>query len=222
MKRTLTLIMGLAFWSGGLVAQQTTQQDISFDVYRLVRESIPDEPMPADWTEFQLKETQDSIDATWLSTNVDPESIPVSGTVGTAKKGISIGFDFPFCGTDMKYFGLGGDGLIWLSETEDLEALWILTPSSQMSNAIYAMPRRVRFNGSQQQRATVISDNQTKISYHSDASALRFRFENILVSNGDSTYRWSYDIVLDNAGNISVDYWSVELPSPVNKYLIIK
>lgn len=75
-------------------------------------------PRPGSWTDFKLKPGLDTVSGKWLSLQDFPESVPVQGE----SKGVeacAIGFDFPFAGQSMAYFGLTGDGLIYFFPEEE-------------------------------------------------------------------------------------------------------
>lgn len=56
----------------------------------------------------------------------------VQGTALTDIKGISLGFDFEFNNTQMKYFAINGSGLVYLSDTESFQ-VWPAQPSNALT-----------------------------------------------------------------------------------------
>ncbi len=181
------------------------------------------ESRPAEWVEFKLREGGDTIGEEWLSVDEIPQKLPASNSSAAAfeGRGNAIGFDFPFEDATMTHFGITGDGLLFLGDSEYFEAYASGDPiSAKNVNLVYAMPRLVMKSMDIISKTPfVVTDTETRLCYCSDSEAglLYVRFENVLLADDVGTlYRWSYDIVLSKNGDISLDFVQLELPDASN------
>lgn len=137
-------------------------------------------PRPGSWTDFKLKPGLDTVSGKWLSLQDFPESVPVQGE----SKGVeacAIGFDFPFAGQSMAYFGLTGDGLIYFFPEEEASVCYGELSDINISYALCASPRIQWYP---YDNVSVAVDSQTRIGYHQAEDTLHIRFENLLVGDG--------------------------------------
>ena len=177
-----------------------------------------DEPAPATrpedgWTWFQLKtETTDTLNGDYLLTDQDP--VALTG-LGQEQPANPIGFDFPLAGRTMDHFGITGNGHLFLSQGNTLIASYKTYSSNIDSNLVQAMPQLMLATSyDRRNTCTVASDNTTRIGYSTDAEngLLYIGYENLLLSANGQTYRWSYDIVLNQNGDIQVWFRDMETP----------
>ena len=209
---------------GGASAQQ-----VSVKGYHLTTEEPVLEARPAEgWTWFQIPEGKDTIFGTsdtvpnvenllWDYLLVDAAPEALAPGKYQEKKGYAIGFDFPFAGKMMKCFGLTGNGALFLGAEDTVTAFYMNNLSARDSNVVWLMPRLMRSsNPNTSADWKVEADAQTRIGYCSDAAngCLWIAFENLLLPANGEVYRWSYDVLLHEDGNIQVDFRDVETMEP--------
>lgn len=208
---------------GGASAQQVSVRGYHLTSGQEVSVSRPE----TGWTYFQIPEGKDTIYGTadtipgvenllwdYLYADADPEALT---TAYAQKPGNAIGFDFPFAGKTMKCFGITGNGALFLG-AEDTVTAWYRTGFNMSdSNIVWLMPRLMnRGYPVTTQDWVVAADAQTRIGYHNDAAngVLWIAFENLLLPANGQVYRWSYDVLLHENGDIQVDFRDVETMEP--------
>lgn len=182
--------------------------------YHLSGEEPAPTTRPEDgWTWFQLKqETADTLNGDYLLTDQDP--VALTGT-GSEQPANPIGFDFPFAGRSVDHFGITGNGYLFLSQGNTLNASYKTYSNTIDSNLVWATPQLMLATGyDRRNTCTVASDENTRIGYSTDETngLLFVGYENLLLSANGQTYRWSYDIVLNQNGDIQVWFRDIETP----------
>lgn len=182
--------------------------------YHLSGEEPAPTTRPEDgWTWFQLQNATDTITDNYLRTDQTP--VTLTG-LGQEQPANPIGFDFPFAGRTVDHFGITGNGHLFLSPDETVNAYYKTYFSNTTdSNLVWATPQLMLATGYDRRNTiTVASDNSTRIGYSTDeANGILFiGYENLLLSANGQTYRWSYDIVLNQNGDIQVWFRDIETP----------